>query len=190
MARPRKFDEGEALQKIMMVFWRHGYEATTYKMLEDATGIGVRGLANVFGDKDAIFLKTLQMYTGMVTGMLEQLFAKPGLPAIEAFFEAMVVPTEDPEDITNAGCLMVNTVFEIGKIDAPVREVVDNYRKIFINHFEACLRHESLPDVEAKAEFLLGVLWGILSHIRLAGSNRSAAPMAHVAINTIRSWRQ
>ena len=42
MARPRNFDETEALQKMVQVFWRHGYDATTTRMLEEATGIGVR----------------------------------------------------------------------------------------------------------------------------------------------------
>ncbi|MFT4837970.1 MAG: AcrR family transcriptional regulator, partial [Nonlabens sp.] len=54
MARPRSFDESELLQAVTMSFWRHGYNATTYRGLEAMSGVGVRSLANTFGDKDQL----------------------------------------------------------------------------------------------------------------------------------------
>ena len=72
MGRPRQFDESETLQKSLEVFWRHGYEATTYKLLERATGVKGRSLINVFGDKDALFVRVLRHYRTMAAGVIEQ----------------------------------------------------------------------------------------------------------------------
>ena len=189
MARPRAFNEDEALQKAMLVFWRQGYEATTYKLLEDATGVGARSLVNVFGDKDALFVKILATYRQMAAGLIGQLFDPPGVDAIEALFAVLGKKTDTPDDINNAGCLMVNTVFELGKASAPVRAEVDAYRELWRDTFETALRASGIDQPAPRAEFLLGVLWGALSQIRLAGTTEAAAPMAAVVGETVAGWR-
>lgn len=39
MARPREFEPEEALDAIMGVFWRQGYEGTSLQDIEAATGL-------------------------------------------------------------------------------------------------------------------------------------------------------
>ena len=189
MGRPRQFDEDEALAGAVKVFWRHGYEATTYRLLERATGVRARSLVNVFGDKDALFVRVLRRYRDQAAEVIGQVFAEPGVAAIETIFGALTAETESPEDIANAGCLMVNTVFELGRTRAAVREEVDAYRELWRETFERALVADGIADAPARAEFLLGILWGALSQIRLTGSTVSAAPMAGVAVDTVRAWR-
>lgn len=189
MGRPRQFEENEALQAAMVVFWRHGYEATTYKLLEKATGVRGRSLINVFGDKDAMFVRVLQRYREAAAEVIEQVFATPGADAVATMFGALTRETESPDDVRNAGCLMVNTVFELGKTKRGVRAEVDAYRELWRDTFETSLRASGIDDAPARAEFLLGILWGVLSQIRLTGSMTSAAAMAGVAIDTVRGWQ-
>jgi len=40
MGRKKSFDEPTVLQQILLVFWEHGYGATTYSLLEKETGVG------------------------------------------------------------------------------------------------------------------------------------------------------
>ena len=189
MGRPRQFDEDETLQAALTVFWRHGYEATTYKLLERATGVRGRSLINVFGDKDALFVRVLRHYRAMAEGVIGQVFATPGCDAIETMFGAFAKKTDDPEDVANAGCLMVNTVFELGRTRAAVREEVDAYRELWRSTFEGALVADGIEEAASRAEFLVGALWGALSQIRLTGSTESAAPLAAVTVDTVRGWR-
>lgn len=188
MARPKSFDEDDVLQCAMMTFWRLGYDATTYKVLEQQTGVGVRSMHNTFGEKDELFLKSLETYHGMAKGLIDQIFDPPGLDAVEMMFTGMVAP-KPSDDINNAGCLMVNTVFEIPDLPEPIDARIQAYRTMWIETFSAALRNDGVDQVEQRAEFLLGALWGVLSQIRLAGRTEAAADMAAVIVQTVQGWR-
>ena len=56
MGRPIEFDQDEALERALQVFWRHGYEGTSLDALCEAMQIGRQSLYNTFGDKRALFL--------------------------------------------------------------------------------------------------------------------------------------
>jgi len=188
MARPRNFDEEEALSEVMLTFWRHGYEATTYRMLEKATGVKGRSLINVFGDKDALFVKVLQRYHSMAANAISKVFDPPNIGSIRSMFSVLTTPPENADDIRNAGCLMVNTVFELGKTRPKVRAEVDAYRELWRSTFETALQNSDITDSTARAEFLVGLLWGALSQIRLTGSVESVASMASVVHQTLDGW--
>ena len=83
---------------------------------------------------------------------------------------------------------MVNTVFEIDEPAADVANEIAQYRELFRLNFQRALEAEGITDVETRAEFLLGALWGALSQIRLAGDTAAAGPMSSIVIETIRSW--
>ena len=50
------------LDRAALVFWRHGFEATSIQDLEEATGLGRGSLYNSFGDKAALFRAVLARY--------------------------------------------------------------------------------------------------------------------------------
>ena len=60
--RPRNFDELEALEKAIQVFWSKGYDGVTIDDLVAGMGVGRPSLYAVFGDKRAIFLRALKAY--------------------------------------------------------------------------------------------------------------------------------
>jgi TetR/AcrR family transcriptional repressor of nem operon len=187
MARPRSFEESELLEAVMMTFWRHGYNATTYRSLEAMSGVGIKSLANAFGDKDKLFSKALARYREMVAGNLAKMFDPPSIDAIVAIFERVSSPAEG-DDPRRGGCLMVNTMFEIDKPAADVANEITEYRDLFRSNFHRALEAGQITDSETRAEFLVGALWGALSQIRLAGETAAAQPMASIVIETIRAW--
>lgn len=187
MARPRTFDEEQALHTAMVVFWKHGYDKTTYPLIEKATGVGRRSLVNIFGDKDALFVRVLKIYRQTAAGIIGQVFSPPSAQSVIMLFASLGDPKDD-DDPSNAGCLMVNTVFELGKTSKPVRAEVDAYREMWRSTFKTALTASGIEDADGRAEFLLGLLWGALSQIRLAGTTEAAQPMAKVAVETIESW--
>lgn len=60
--RPRVFNETDALDGAMEVFWRKGYEGASLADLTEAMGITRPSLYATFGNKEALFLKALNRY--------------------------------------------------------------------------------------------------------------------------------
>lgn len=62
IGRPRTFDCDEALMKAMTVFWEKGYDGASLRDLTGAMGITGPSLYAAFGDKCALYLKTIDHY--------------------------------------------------------------------------------------------------------------------------------
>lgn len=62
MGRHREFDVDEALDAALCVFWRKGYEGTSYTDLTQATGVERPALYSAFGNKEALFRQVLARY--------------------------------------------------------------------------------------------------------------------------------
>ena len=66
--RPLSFDREAALHKAMLLFWRHGYEATSLSDLTAAMGVTAPSIYTAFGDKKRLFLEAVDRYlSGPVT---------------------------------------------------------------------------------------------------------------------------
>lgn len=62
MGRPRGFDADAMLDKVVNVFWQHGYEGTSMATLMAATGLNKPSLYAAFGSKEELFLAALERY--------------------------------------------------------------------------------------------------------------------------------
>ena len=60
--RPLSFDRDAALETAMHVFWERGYEAASIADLTSAMGITPPSLYTAFGDKEHLFLETIERY--------------------------------------------------------------------------------------------------------------------------------
>ncbi|MEU9190873.1 TetR/AcrR family transcriptional regulator [Streptomyces sp. NPDC048484] len=60
--RPRSFDRETALEKAILAFWEHGYEATSVSGLTEVMGIGAPSLYAAFGDKRSLFEEVVNVY--------------------------------------------------------------------------------------------------------------------------------
>ena len=62
MGRHREFQLEEALDAALRMFWRKGYEGTSYADLTEATGLERPSLYAAFGNKEALFRRALARY--------------------------------------------------------------------------------------------------------------------------------
>lgn len=107
--RPRQFDEDEALTGAMLLFWEKGLSATSLDDLAIAMNMNRPSIYNAFGNKDAIYRKSLARFFGQLDkGMQETLDASTSVDVgLNAFFEQAieVYCGSNPQ----MGCLMICT---------------------------------------------------------------------------------
>ena len=167
MARPREFDEGEALDAAMDCFWRDGYEGTSVRDLAARMGITGASLYNAFGDKRSLFREVLQRYAERSTreriARLES--SLPPKQAVRAFLGEIVERSVDGDQ---RGCLLVNTALEVAPHDPELRATVASRLGEIEAFFRRTISAEqadgSVPsgrDPADLARLLLGVTLGL-----------------------------
>ncbi len=118
MARNKQFDEQQALQVVMLLFWAKGYGATSMQDLEAATGLTRTSLYNAFGNKNRLFKQALGLYISLVQEKFQRIVqeAPTARAAVSGLFEA-VIDLHFSKD-SPGGCLVVLSVMESSQHDA------------------------------------------------------------------------
>ena len=112
MARPRSFDADSVLSSVMTLFWQQGYEATSIRDLERASGLTAPSLYGAFGNKEALFTAALQRYVDTVIVPAIEAATALGLPGVRAMFTSIA----DKDPALPRGCLLaVTSCEEIGR---------------------------------------------------------------------------
>lgn len=147
MSGRKQFDEGEALDAALRVFWARGYDAASLSELEAATGLNKSSLYNAFDSKEALFKRCLERY-GQIYGeaMLAALEAPDFGDALEGIFETMLARFSDAQ--TPSGCLTT-----VATIDAGGGEAASTAIERMRAAFEArCRRAQSDGQLDAAVD--------------------------------------
>lgn len=64
--RPRNFNINDALESALHVFWKQGYQGASLAELLEATGLSKPSLYAAFGDKQSLYLKSLERYLALL----------------------------------------------------------------------------------------------------------------------------
>src|SRR5579875_2753083 len=165
--RPRQFDIDQALDKALLLFWRHGYEGTSLSSLTRAMGINVPSLYAAFGNKEALFKKVLQRYLQNPASYLPKALEQPtARRAIEKLFRGAIDMVMNPRHPD--GCLLVQGALASGPAAASIRKELSLRRAAA----EAAVRRRLEHAIEegdltahvnpAKlARYIITVLWGL-----------------------------
>jgi AcrR family transcriptional regulator len=119
--RPRGFNEVEALERAMHVFWHKGFEGASLNDLTDAMGIQPASLYKAFGNKRNLFEKALALYmAGPVA------FVHDALNESTAFAVADRILRRTAEFLTEGrsrhGCMTIQAALVGGVEGEPVRK--------------------------------------------------------------------
>jgi AcrR family transcriptional regulator len=122
--RPKKFNNFEALEKAMEVFWDKGYEAASLPDLIQAMGISRQSMYNTFGNKRDLFLQTLEYYTFKSGQHLADQFNGPSHAEdkIAGFIDMM---TGAFCNQGGKGCFASGAIHEMAAKDAEVKRILD-----------------------------------------------------------------
>ena len=192
MARPREFDETEALSAAMNAFWTNGYDGTSIPDLLQATGLSRSSLYETFGDKAALFEAATDLYVRAhgqprVEALRGATSAKQGL---RRFFDLQIASCLDPKSPN--GCLLTNTCTSLSSHEPKIKDMIRKSRRLFRAEIHALLvrgqKAAEIPpgrDIEALSHMLMAVSFGLNVAARVDPDRHSLQAMANAALKAI-----
>lgn len=193
MARPLAFDPQKKLHKAMMLFWRKGYEATSMQDLVDELEINRYSIYNTFGDKQALFILSLEYYEEKVFSHLLQALqpADRGLKSLEHYLNTLAKGLSNQSSIS--GCLLQNSLLEGGVKDPQILQGIrTNFLQLrdtieeVIDHARDLKQISEDADSAALADFMLLQVQGLVAMHSLSTAKSGRA--LNVLKQQMRLW--
>ena len=189
--RPREFCVDAALTAALRVFWSKGYEGASLTELTEAMGITRPSLYAAFGNKEALFRKTLDLYErDKLAYVGAALDAPTGRGVAERLLHGaleMQTTGSDPK-----GCLGVissvacGTEAESIKAEVVARQVSSN--AALQRRFEKAKADGDLPahvEPESLVRYLTAVIQGLCVQ---AGSGANPDELRRIVETTLGLW--
>lgn len=165
MARIVEFNQQEAIQKAMEVFWKKGYNGATMRDVTDAMQINPSSLYNTIGDKRQLFVRCIHDYT---QGRIQAV--KIHAANFKSPLKALVsIINESVNSILYASnsCLAIKTTFELAMTDQDVQAILKNESDLTYAFFlslvkRAAQEKEIDPDTDAEmmADYIISSFTG------------------------------
>jgi AcrR family transcriptional regulator len=176
--RRRRFGADAALDAAMKVFWTKGFTGASLSDLTEAMGITRPSLYAVFGNKEELFFKALDLYESL---RKDRIFEALAAPTAGGVFEALLEHTlrQQLAHDQPRGCLMVLNAMPAGAEAELVRSEV--LKRLAVGHhllverFErAKVEGDLLPDVnvDGLARFVQALVNGLITQ-GAAGASES-----------------
>ncbi len=186
--RPLSFDREAALHQAMLLFWRHGYEATSVHDLITAMGITPPSLYTAFGDKKQLFLEAVQRYlSGPVTSTSIIDEAPTAREAAAGLLQAAVIGFTG--ESTPTGCLLANSAISCSPAAADVQKALAEMRlniekslRHKITHDQAISEREQTIGAEALAGYVMAVIQGMATLARDGATREKLSSVASAAL--------
>jgi AcrR family transcriptional regulator len=175
-----------------MVFWEHGYDATSIALLTEALGIGAPSLYAAFGNKRELFAEALDHYLRTYGAFTERALAvEPNArDAVERLLREAASAYTGPDH--PRGCLLnsaaTNCSPQSADIAARLRDIRSLGTRALETKIAASIRAGELPattDARVLATFYAVVIQGMSSQAR---DGASRTDLEQVAANALRAW--
>jgi TetR/AcrR family transcriptional repressor of nem operon len=185
MGRCKEFDENVVLQRAMELFWEQGYEKTSMNDLVETMGIHKKSLYDTFGDKHALYLKTIARYGSYSAEKLksEAMRAATANQALQNIFDFIIDGNED----RHWGCFFVNAATEMASRDEEVKKMTEGafaqterFLAGIIDRGQKSGEFSCKYSAQDAAEFLQNTLLGIRVLVRASASKEK---MHNIATN-------
>lgn len=165
--RPKGFDQKDALEKAMLLFWQNGYVATSISDLTQALGITAPSLYCAFGDKASLFNQCIDYYLANeacpILSIVKQ--AKTAKVAIELLMYESAKKLIQPGKPT--GCMLITATMngskQIEDVQLNVQEKRKNYHDILLLRMQKGIEDGDIaPDapIDAIVDFYITIIDG------------------------------
>lgn len=186
--RPLGFDREAALEQAMLLFWRHGYEATSVNELTKAMEISPPSLYAAFGDKKQLFLEAVRRYvSGPVRSetIIEE--APTAREAAAGLLRASAIGFTG--ESTPAGCLLASSALscspaaaDVQKALAEIRLNIEKRLRSKIAGDRSMRKLKPKVDPDARAGHIMAVIQGMSTLARDGATREKLWSIASAAM--------
>lgn len=190
LGRPSSFQRDAVREQLMQHFWQHGYQRSATRDLLAASGLSASSLYRSFGRKDAVFVECLTHYTDSLRAQLAtQWQASPSARNfLQHLFQQTAAQAGTPA--ARLGCLIVNSVAELGPDDGPCAERTRHSLAQLQTFFRRVLNQAcgdgDLPpgsDTALQADLLVTQMIGLRTRLKAGLTKQRAQLLANSIIN-------
>ncbi len=192
--RPRSFDIDKALESALHVFWKLGFQGASLSELTRATGLSKPSFYAAFGDKQSLYLKSLERYLSILADQHAVILTcEPNArSAIEKFLHSiadLLTSTKLP-----GGCFIINGVADIDghtvpeEIEIALRSASKISETLLKQRLKKAKSDGELPldyKPEALASFFSTVVSGLAVQAKVGASK---SKLNSVISTAMRSW--
>lgn len=172
--RPRTFDENEVLDRVRGVFMAKGFSAASLDDIARATRLNRPSLYAAFGDKEQLYLRTLNRYGEQSVAVMTSILARD-VPIeqrlMQVYRAAVGLYTAPPH---SPGCMIINTAAVEApghpKIAAAAAKLLADIEATFEATFARAVAEKEispLPSPAARARLAGGVFDTLAVRARL-----------------------
>ena len=165
------------LGKARNLFWRQGFAGTSLDELSQATGLNRPSLYAAFGNKQALYLHTIRLFSEQVRMAAQDSLANAALPlgeALSRFFDRALeaYTAEGP-----LGCMVIGTLVTEAPRSTEAAALLSRLIADIDQAFIHCFRRtdHSLKDSRARGQMASSLLFS------LAIRARAGVPQAQLA---------
>lgn len=190
--RPKCFDEQEALQKAMLLFWKYGYEATSMSDLTKALNLTAPSIYSAFGDKSQLFHACLDYYLKHEACPLDLIFqqAETAKVAIELYlYENLKKLLQQNKP---SGCMLVTATMNCSQEHQPLQHDLllkrQQVKDKIYQRLQQGIRDQDLrPDanIQAMTDYYATVIQGLTMQAR---DGVSIEQLEEVVTLSLKTW--
>jgi AcrR family transcriptional regulator len=179
--RPIEYDREQTIQRASDLFWSAGFAATSLDALSEATQMTRPSLAGAFGDKEALYIATLERYRDASADAIREILS--GARRLRTELAELLAKSTDaylsPMGAAR-GCLLVGTA-SVEAVHRPevrrvLRESLDTFNTILEERLRRAIAEGEL-DSDADAAGLASVVSAVMHSLAVrarAGESRRA----------------
>ena len=160
MARPREFEAEQVLERATRVFWTRGFEHSSLDDLCAATGLNRSSLYAAFGDKRALYLKSLARYEqGSVERIRKAFEGKSPQAGLRAFLDGLIDAVVAGPG--RRGCFIGNCAAEMARLDRTAAARVKQSLASIEETFRVAFESGGIAGARARARFITAGVQGL-----------------------------
>ncbi|WP_119269017.1 TetR/AcrR family transcriptional regulator [Taklimakanibacter deserti] len=191
--RPIEYDPEAALASARDVFWATGFAASSLDALSEATGMNRPSLAGAFGDKETLYIATLEQYRDAgVVALKETLNGSRPLARELAQVYAKSIDIYLGSDDAAKGCLLIGTASVEAVCRPAIRRVLSESLTAFTAIIEERLRKAVRDgeiarnaDAAALAQIAGAILHSLAVRARAGEPRKALDKLAKTAVELI-----
>lgn len=189
MGRHREFDAEVALEAALLVFWKNGYEGSSFDDLTRATGVARPSLYATFGNKESFFRKALERYEVRYMAFMTSALQEPKVhDAVRRIFNGML----DTHTLggESRGCLGINGALACSEGAETIRQELINRRldseTALLKRLERAKQEGELSPsahCEMLARYLMTVAQGMAVQAKAGVTREKLQPMVDYVVS-------